>query len=86
MKRCERMDKLDFAILNVLQENESVNRIQTLSRKEMLEALDINKVTLYKRIKNIINQNYIAQGLNEGREHTYYITKEGIKLLQEELG
>ncbi len=79
------MDKLDYAILNVLQENQCFKRIQSITRSGIMDVLEIKKVTLHRRLNRLLTEGYIAQGLHEGREHTYYITDTGLKLLEEAL-
>lgn len=80
------MDKLDYAILNVLQENQCFRRIQSITRNSIMDVLEVKKVTLHRRLNQLLISGYIANGLLEGREHTYYITDTGSNLLEEELG
>lgn len=80
------MDKLDYAILNVLQENQCFRKIQAITRNDIMKVLEIKKVTLHRRVNQLVLSGYIAKGLHERREHTYYITDIGLKLLEEELG
>ena len=80
------MDKLDYAILNVLQENQCFRKIQAITRNNIMDVLEVKKVTLHRRLNQLLISGYIAKGLHEGREYTYYITDTGSKLLEEELG
>ena len=80
------MDKLDYAILNVLQENQCFRKIQAITRHNIMDVLEVKKVTLHRRLNQLLISGHIAKGLHEGREHTYYITGTGSKLLEEELG
>ncbi len=80
------MDKLDYAILNVLQENQCFRKIQAITRNDIIKVLEVKKVTLHRRLNQLLMDGFINNGIQEGREHTYYITDVGIKLLEEELG
>ena len=80
------MDKIDYAILNVLQENQCFRKIQAITRNDIIKVLEVKKVTLHRRLNQLLMSGLIDNGLHEGREHTYYVTDAGIKLLEEELG
>lgn len=83
MRRCESMDKLDFAILNVLQEQQANMELSAVTKYEILESLEMNEKTLFRRIKMMIELGYIQQGLKVSRSFTYFITDKGIKMFEE---
>lgn len=80
------MDKLDFAILNTLGEVNASTRLQAVSRKQILERVQIGAQNLFIRLKKLREKGIIADGLKDGREHTYFITEVGKQLFEEELG
>ena len=77
------MDKLDFAVLNLLLENDAVTKIAALSRKEILDSLEINESTLFRKIKNMKELGYIQEGFKAGKAYTYFVTKDGIQIFEE---
>lgn len=80
------MDKLDFAILNALTEANAITRLQAISRKQIMESMEIGSQNLFIRLKKLMKDEVIHQGLKDGREHTYFLSKNGIKKFEEELG
>ena len=80
-----RMDKLDYAILNVLQEQQANTRLRAITLNEIVEEISINEKTLARRINNIVLLGNISKGFKAGKAFTYYITQEGINLLEEAL-
>ena len=79
------MDKLDFMILNILDENKANSSISGISRKAILEQMEIGAQNLFLRLGKLIKAELVANGLKEGREHTYFITKQGIEEFREVL-
>ncbi len=79
------MDKLDFMILNILDENKANSSISGISRKMILEQMEIGAQNLFLRLGKLIKAGLVDNGLKEGREHTYFITKQGIERFREVL-
>ncbi len=80
------MDKLDYAILDVLLNTfGAVTRMKSVTLKVILTEIQINDRTLYRRLKNLLIRNYILKGIQDIREHTYYISEHGMKILEEAL-
>lgn len=79
------MDKLDYAILNVLKEQEAKSKLTAITIAEILEEISVNNKTLARRLKNIVKSGNVLEGFKVGKAFTYYITQEGIKKLEEAL-
>lgn len=79
------MDKLDYAILNLLQEQQANSKLKAITIAEILEEISINEKTLARRIKKVVQSGNIAEGFKVGKAFTYYITHEGVKILEEAL-
>lgn len=77
------MDKLDCMILNVLAESKADSSIRSISRKQILEDVEVGAQNLFIRLQKLMKIEFVANGLKEGREHTYFITKKGVKKLEE---
>ena len=80
------MDKLDYAILNALQEGDALTKLQAVSRKQLLEEVDIRPQNLFLRLQKLQTAGLVHKGINDGREHTFFITQDGINHFREELG
>lgn len=79
------MDKLDYAVLNILIEQGANSKLKAISIADILEELSVNEKTLARRIKAINEQGYIELGLKAGKAYTYYITDSGKNALEEAL-
>lgn len=77
------MDKLDFMILNVLNESEAHTSISAISRKAILGQIETGAQNLFLRLGKLVNKELVGCGLKEGREHTYFITDAGMNKLME---
>ena len=85
------MDKIDFIILNILVKESAINRVKTLTNKQIAEELLkyiknkydilIKERQVQNRMNNLIKLNYVEKGLNLGKTHTYFITAEGTDLI-----
>ncbi|MDF2844770.1 MAG: hypothetical protein K0R00_3196 [Herbinix sp.] len=80
------MNKVEFIVLSILYQNEAVSRLKGLSVKDILtiEKLNLKENTLYKQLKTFQQQGFVGTGAKEGKALTFYITKAGIKKLEEE--
>lgn len=83
------MDKLDYALLDfLLNTYEATTKMRSATRKVITSAVGVNEVkasTIYRRITRLISEGYVNKGIVEVREHTYFITDNGIKALEEAL-
>lgn len=79
------MDKLSYAILDVLLNNDCKTRLRSMTVKELEEQVNIKGITIYKKISKLHNFGYVVDGIKDGRAKTYYITQLGVDKLQEEL-
>lgn len=79
------MDKLSYAILDVLLNNDCKTRLRSMTVKDLEEQVNIKGITIYKKISKLQSFGYVADGIKDGRANTYYITQLGVDKLQEEL-
>lgn len=77
------MDKLDYAILHLMVERKANIKISAITRKVILEEFTIKSDTLYRRLSRLVKLGYLKNGIQEGRDFTYYITEQGEQLLME---
>ena len=80
------MDRLGFMILSILRKNKVINRISSMTIKEIAysESFGWKENTIFKKLKKFEKFGYINRGLQEGHAHSYFITPEGCKWLEEE--
>ena len=79
------LDKVDIQIIYSLYTNEKVNPLQSYKIKQIQEYnkdLDLAYYTYSLRIKKLIKANMINEGTKDGNARTFYITKEGINYIE----
>lgn len=82
------LDRLDFVILSILKNNGAVNRLSSMTIREVACAEDFGwkENTIFKKIRDFETSGHVGRGLKEGRANTYYITPEGCGYLEKERG
>ena len=75
------MDKLDYAVLDLMVEREATTKMRALTLKTVIREFNVKKDTLYRRILKLVKLKHLEKGIKESRECTYYITEQGEKLL-----
>lgn len=80
------MNRLGFIILSILRQNGANGRLSAMAVSEIVdeEELAYKENTIYKKIKEFETAGLVAQGLKEGRAATFYITQEGVQILERE--
>ena len=80
------MDGIDYAILsNMAGKLKAFTKLNAPTRKEIQSSVGINTITLFRRLKKLIEYGVVSTGIKKTPEHTYYITESGIKALKEVL-
>lgn len=80
------MNRLGFLILSILKKSEAINRLSSMTVKEIasVEEFGWKENTIFKKIKEFEQSGYVERGLKEGRAATFFITQEGIDYLDGE--
>ena len=76
------VSRLDYIILKLLESKSAKSPLVGMTINEIEAELDsiAANITLYKRVKTLIKQEYIAKGVKAGKADTFYITDAGIKI------
>ena len=76
------MDRLDIWILSVLEYNGADNYLVAMSISEILqEERDTTRISLYKHLKKLMKNKYVAIGPKDNKADSYYITEKGQEAL-----
>lgn len=80
------MNRLGFLILSILKKLEAINRLSSMTIKEIasVEDFEWKESTIFKKIKEFEQSGYVERGLKEGRAATFFITQKGIDYLDGE--
>ncbi|MDE6232921.1 MAG: hypothetical protein K2M60_06200 [Lachnospiraceae bacterium] len=77
--------RLDFIILSILREQKALSHLTGITLREMnLEELGYKNNTAQKRITMLKSNGKIGQGIKDGHQNTYYVTSDGLELINEE--
>ena len=79
------IDKFDIEVLYCLFINDNLSQLKSYKVTEIIEHTELNSAyyTYVNRLKKLMAIGYIENGFKDGNAKTYYITKEGIKFLSE---
>ena len=74
------LSRIDYLILTSLKNNNATSAILGLTIKE-LDITEVQRTTVWKHIKFLIENNLVCQSGYYGRQKMYYITELGISKL-----
>nr|DAH73359.1 MAG TPA: endonuclease-like protein [Caudoviricetes sp.] len=79
------IDKFDIEILYCLFVNDCISQLKSFKVNEIINNTDLKSAyyTYVNRLKKLISKEYIDYGFKDGNAKTYFITKEGIRFLSE---
>lgn len=81
-------NKNDILILRTLYRHKKINKLQSITIKELANLLE-NKFSTMK-IRNtlytFVEMNIVTKGMMHGHSHTYYLTEHGIYTLKNLIG
>lgn len=79
------LSRLEFLIALSLQKCGAVSPIKAVTLSELQGYCPTKQSysTFYRAIKFLHNNNYVIQGLKDGKNDTYYLSQKGIGLIKE---
>lgn len=80
------INRLEYMILDTLYKLELKDRFHSMTITELLEENEGvlgARMTVYKRLKKLVDADYIGKGIIDNHADTYFITEKGIKLIEE---
>lgn len=79
------VSRLEFLIAFSLQKCGAISPIKAVTLSELKEFCPIKQSysTFYRAVKFLYKNNYTMQGLKDGKNDTYYLSKKGIELIKE---
>ena len=82
------LNRLGFIVLSILKQNGAENKLSSMTLREIAAAEDfwLKENTIFKKIKDFQTSGYVGKGLKEGRADTFFITSEGLEMLEKERG
>ena len=81
------MNRIQLIMLSVLSKVEAKNPATSVSIDYIIKSVPLGKSysTIYREINALCQNDYISQGVKDGKFNTYYINKNGIEKLKEML-
>ena len=80
--------RIMYSILNILYSNKARSKLYALTREDITEALASDgetwsERTVYNKIRALVKQGYVKEGLRKSNSNTFYLTSEGIEWMKE---
>lgn len=77
-----------YSILNILYSNGANSKLYALSQKDIIEALEAEdekwcERTIYNKLRELLEKQFILEGLKRVNAKTFYISQEGIDWMKE---
>ena len=82
------INRLGFLILSILRGSGATGRLSSKTVREIASAEDcgMKENTIFKKIREFERSGHVGRGLKEGHADTFFITADGLGLLEEERG
>ena len=87
MKGGGALNRIGFMVLSILRQSEAVNKFSSMTVREIAEMesdFGLKENTVSKKAREFEKAGFVKRGLKEGRADTFYITPEGLNLLEKE--
>lgn len=82
---CE-INRLEYSIVRKIYQLNYKNRFNSGTITEIMESAEgksATRMTMYRKLQKLVKLGYIAKGAIDDHADTYYITENGIKLIED---
>ena len=76
------LNKNDYNILETLYTNQCITKICSFTKQKIAEKCNLSVFKITASIKIFINMNLVCEGAKDERAKTYYLTEQGIELIE----
>lgn len=82
-----KLNRIQLIMLSILSKVEAKSPATSVSIDDIMKSVSLGKSysTIYREINSLHCQNYISNGVKDGKFNTYYINQNGIDKLKEML-
>lgn len=82
-----KMNRIQLIILSILSKTQANNPATSISINYIMNVTPLGKSysTIYREVNLLNYNNYISEGVKDGKFNTYYINQNGIEKLKEML-
>lgn len=80
------VNRLEYLILDTLYRLECKDKFHSMTIAELLlenEGVLGARMTVWKKMKKLVEVSYVAKGIIDNHADTYYLTESGINLIEE---
>ena len=76
------LNRCAYTILGILRAKNSVDKVHGLTIEEISSLERVSKPnTIHKKIKEMLSEGYVEEGVKAGKAKSYFLTERGSKLL-----
>ena len=76
------LDRFDYVILKLLNKQHCISCFESMTIQEIISVTGTNRVTTYRKIRNLIKNEYVIKGCKSWNADTYYLSEKSINLLK----
>lgn len=79
------LNRLEYMILSTLHHYNRRSHFDSMSISEIMEVNEGclgTRMTIYKKMKKLVNAGYIAKGILDNHADTFYLTEKGIAVFE----
>ena len=86
MRETLELNRFEYLILATLYSSDCKNCFKGMTISEILEASEGclgARMTVYKKLRKLVDAGYIAKGILDNHADTFYLTEKGIDIVEE---
>lgn len=86
MREILELNRFEYLILATLNNSNCKNCFKGMTISEILEVSEGGlgaRMTVYKKLRKLVDAGYIAKGILDNHADTFYLTEKGIKIVEE---
>lgn len=78
------INKLDYTILQTLYDNNCLSKYKGMTITELMESGKVKgtRMTIYKKMKKLVTNDYIQKGCLDNHADTFYLLKKSIRICE----
>ena len=76
------LNRCAYTILGILRAKNSTDKVHGLTISEISDRERVSKPnTIHKKVKELVSEGYVQEGVKAGKAKTYYMTEKGTNIL-----
>ena len=77
-----KLTRADYIIMKFLKNKGSVSYFESMTLKEIMNAIKISRPTLYRKMMDLCKYGYVEKGCKSTNADTFYLSKRGKQIIE----